>query len=73
MKNEERIIELLMEYISRTDKMEKEFKEEMVQLRRDFNQTNSRQEALMQEIFKLSKRVGKLEDESQRKHLPKLV
>ena len=71
MKNEDKIIELLMEYISRTDKMEKEFKEgmdsfnkEMVSLRRDFNQTNSRQEALMQEIFKLSKRVGKLEDES---------
>ncbi|MEQ9377209.1 MAG: hypothetical protein RIG68_18605 [Imperialibacter sp.] len=41
MKNEEKIIELLMEYISWADKMEKEFKEEMVQLRRDFNQTNS--------------------------------
>lgn len=69
MKNEDKIIELLMEYISRTDKMEKEFKDgmtsftnEMVQLRRDFNQTNSRQEALMQEIFRLSKRVGDLED-----------
>ncbi|MEQ8685799.1 MAG: hypothetical protein RIE86_10920 [Imperialibacter sp.] len=55
MKNEEKIIELLMEHISRTDKMEKEFKEEMVQLRRDFNQTNSRQEALMQDIQALQK------------------
>lgn len=51
-----------MEYISSTDKMEKEFKDEMTQLRRDFNQTNARQEALMQEIFRLSKRVGDLED-----------
>ncbi len=69
MKNEERIIELLLEYISRTDRMEKEFKEEMLslrrehnELRRDFNQTNSRQEALMKEIFSLSKRVNNLEE-----------
>lgn len=64
MKNGDKIIELLMEYLSRTDKMEREFKEEMIQLRRDFNQTNSWQEALMKEIFSLSKRVGKLEGKS---------
>lgn len=62
MKNEDKIIELLTEYISKTDKIEKEFKAEIVALRRDFNQTNSRQEELMKEIFRISKRVLDIED-----------
>ncbi len=62
MKNEEKIIELLTEYISKTDQMEKEFKEEITALRKDFNQTNARQEELMKEIFRISKRVLDIED-----------
>lgn len=63
MKNEDKLIELLKKYISRIDKRKKKFRDgmasfskEMTQLRNDFNQTNARQEALMQEILGLSKR-----------------
>lgn len=75
MKNENKIIELLTEYISRTDKMEQEFSQEITQLRKDLNQevvtlrkdlnqTNVRQEELMKEIFRISRRVGNLEDKT---------
>ena len=55
MKNENKIVELLTEYIAKTDKIENDFKDEIVQLRKDFNQTNVRQEELMKEIFRISK------------------
>lgn len=61
-KNEDRILELLMDYINRTEKMEKVFTEEITQLRKDFNQSNARQEELMKEIFRISKRVSDIED-----------
>jgi len=84
MKGEEKIIELLTEYIQRTDKMEIEFgnairanqkelielrkesnflKEESNSLKKDNRASNIRQEAVMQEIFSLSKRVLDLEEE----------
>ncbi len=86
MKNEEKIIELLMEYIARTDRMEREFSQQMIELRKDFNtmqnnfnsmqsnfnslqkdfnQSNVRQEELMKEVFRISKRVGDIEDRLQ--------
>lgn len=60
MKNEEKIIELLYEYLKKSDKHEqemlelrKDFHNEMKTLRFDLNQTNARQEALMKEIFRV--------------------
>ncbi len=71
MKNEEKIIELLSEYLKKLDKHEqemielrKDFHNEMNTFRFDLNHTNVRQEALMKEIFSISKPVANLEDNS---------
>jgi uncharacterized coiled-coil DUF342 family protein len=85
MKNEDKIIEMLTEYIRRADVTHEEFavsqkniernQLEIRDLRKDWRETqkdmkemqgnnkqsNVRQEALMKEIFSISKRVGDLE------------
>jgi len=96
MKNEEKILELLSEYIARSDRFEQEFKKELIasrkryevhdqkfeasqkrfedhdrkfesnqkeiiELRRDLKKSFVQQDAILQEIFSISKRVGKLE------------
>lgn len=51
MGSEDKLIKFLTEYVSRKDRREKAFKEEMAVFRRGFNQSNSRKEALMKEHY----------------------
>jgi len=76
MKNEDKILELLSDYIARSDRFEQEVKKrfenndkkfettqkEIVELRRDLRKSLVQQDAVLQEIFSISKRVGDLED-----------